>query len=104
MPKATLAVLTLTALCTSIPALAAAADKAPSDAAKAATARNKPLQRCDQLSGKAELDCLQKARERIVEARRKREASGKGKEQPRPVDADKKDAEKAAASPTANTK
>ena len=96
MLKATLAVLTLTALCTSIPAPAAAADKAPSNSAQAAKARSKPLQRCDQLSGKAELDCLQKARERIVEARRKREASAEGKERAVPASGEKKDDEKAA--------
>ena len=89
MLKATLAALTFTALCTSIPAIALAADKAPSDAAQAAKARSKPLQRCDQLSGKAELDCLEKARERIVEARRKREASGEGKERPMAASSDK---------------
>ena len=48
------------------------------DVAKAETARKKPLQRCDELADKAQLECLQKARERIVEARQKREASGKG--------------------------
>jgi hypothetical protein len=35
--------------------------------------RRKPLQRCDQLKGDAEVECLQKARERVVEAREKRE-------------------------------
>lgn len=38
-------------------------------AAKADSARKKPLQRCDQLNGKAELDWLKKAREGIIEAR-----------------------------------
>jgi hypothetical protein len=47
------------------------------DVAKAETARKKPLQRCDELADKAQLECLQKARERIVAARQKREASGK---------------------------
>ena len=47
------------------------------DVAKAEAARKKPLQRCDELADKAQLECLQKARERIVEARQKREASGK---------------------------
>lgn len=103
MLKATLAALALTAVCTSTTALAATADNAPSDAAQAAKARNKPLQRCDQLSGKAQLDCLEKARERIVEARRKREASGEGKERTVPVDPPTKDAEKAAP-PTVNKK
>lgn len=95
MLKATLAALTLTALCTSIAAPAATADKSPSDAAQAAKARSKPLQRCDQLSGKAELDCLEKARERIVEARRKREASGVSKAPAAPKTSEKKSAEKA---------
>jgi hypothetical protein len=50
---------------------------AASETAQADAARKKPLQRCDQLNDKAEFDCLQKARERIVEARQKREQSGK---------------------------
>jgi hypothetical protein len=50
---------------------------AASETAQADVARKKPLQRCDQLNDKAELDCLQKARERIVEARQKREHSDK---------------------------
>ena len=48
------------------------------DTAAAEANRRKPLQRCDQLNDKAEIECLKKARERIVEARQKREASGKG--------------------------
>ena len=44
--------------------------------AEAQENRKKPLQRCDQLADKAQQDCLQKARQRIVEARKKREASG----------------------------
>jgi hypothetical protein len=48
------------------------------EVADADAARKKPLQRCDQLSDKAEVECLQKARERIVDARRKRESEGKG--------------------------
>jgi len=48
------------------------------EVADADAARKKPLQRCDQLSDKAEIECLQKARERIVDARRKRESAGKG--------------------------
>ena len=56
-----------TVLCTPH-ALAAATER------EAQQARKKPLQRCDQLKGDAELDCLQKARERVVEARQKREA------------------------------
>lgn len=50
---------------------------AADDTTRADAARKKPLQRCDQLKDKAELDCLQKARERIVEARQKREQSDK---------------------------
>lgn len=72
-------------------ALAAAADapKEPAakpapvkgaDIAKAEAARKKPLQRCDELADKAQTECLQKARERIVEARQKREASGKSED------------------------
>ncbi|MDB5905830.1 MAG: hypothetical protein JWM26_4708 [Betaproteobacteria bacterium] len=47
-----------------------------SDVAKADENRKKPLQRCDELADKAQLECLTKARERIVEARKKREAAG----------------------------
>ena len=46
------------------------------ETAKADENRKKPLQRCDELADKAQHDCLQKARQRIVEARKKREASG----------------------------
>jgi hypothetical protein len=54
-------------------------DAPKTDPAKAAENRKKPLQRCDQLTDKAQLDCLQQARERVVEARNKREAAaGKG--------------------------
>jgi hypothetical protein len=52
----------------------------PADVAKAEAARKKPLQRCDQLNDQAELDCLKKARERIVEARQKRETAGKSED------------------------
>ena len=52
-----------------------AAFAAAGETAKADAARKKPLQRCDQLNDQAELDCLQKARERIVEARKKREGA-----------------------------
>ena len=52
-------------------ALAAAAD-----AKEAQTARKKPLQRCDELADKAQIECLAKARERILEARKKRETAG----------------------------
>ena len=51
---------------------------AAGETANAEANRRKPLQRCDQLNGKAEIECLKKARERIVEARRTREAAGKG--------------------------
>ena len=49
-------------------ALGAAADKK-----EAEKAREKPLQRCDELADKAQLECLQKARERVLDARKKRE-------------------------------
>ena len=52
---------------------------ATADLGKAEAARKKPLQRCDQLNDKAELECLKKARERIVEARKKREAAGQAR-------------------------
>ena len=55
------------------------------DVAKAEAARKKPLQRCDELADKAQLECLQKARERIVEARQKREASAKSGNKVAPV-------------------
>jgi hypothetical protein len=54
----------------------AKAEPAKSDLAKADENRKKPLQRCDELADKAQLECLKKARERIVEARHKREAAG----------------------------
>ena len=69
------------------------AHAAAGEVAEADAARKKPLQRCDQLKGDAELECLKKARERIVEARKKREASGKGDES-RLAQKDEKDAEK----------
>ena len=50
---------------------------AAGEVAQAEAARKKPLQRCDELKDKAAIECLQKARERIVEARKKREASAK---------------------------
>lgn len=61
---------------------------AAADTAKADANRKKPLQRCDQLKDDAQLQCLQKARERVVEERRKREArdapkSGKDGERPK---------------------
>ena len=54
---------------------------AAADAAQADAARKKPLQRCDQLKDRAEIECLQKARERVLESRRQRETSGKGETQ-----------------------
>jgi hypothetical protein len=48
---------------------------AAGETAKADAARKKPLQRCDQLSDKAEIECLHKARQRVVEARKKREGA-----------------------------
>lgn len=46
---------------------------AATDTSTAEKNRRKPLQRCDQLKGDAELECLRKARERVVESRQKRE-------------------------------
>jgi hypothetical protein len=53
-------------------------DSTRAEKAKADENRKKPLQRCDPLADKAQQDCLEKARQRIVEARQKREASEKG--------------------------
>jgi hypothetical protein len=53
-----------------------ASKPAKSETAKADENRKKPLQRCDELADKAQLECLRKAREKIAELRRKREASG----------------------------
>jgi hypothetical protein len=55
------------ALCTPTPSVAA------DDTDNSQKNRRKPLQRCDQLKGEAELECLKKARERVVETRKKRE-------------------------------
>ena len=56
---------------------AAAADKnAAADKKEAQVARDKPLLRCDHLTDKAQIDCLTKARERVLEARQKRESKG----------------------------
>jgi hypothetical protein len=64
-------------MCTlGIPHVAVAATN---ETAKADANRRTPLQRCDQLSEKAQIECLQKARERVVEARNKREASAQQK-------------------------
>jgi hypothetical protein len=49
------------------------APAAAADAKEAKVEREKPLQRCDQLADKAQLDCLARARERVLEARKKRE-------------------------------
>ena len=56
------------------------------DVAHADAQRKKPLQRCDQLSDQAEIECLHKARERIVEARQKRQTAAKAEKTatPRP--------------------
>jgi hypothetical protein len=76
------------ALALTVPALAATTEPAKSDkpppptkgeVAKAEENRKKPLQRCDELKDKAQLDCLQKARERVIAAREKREARGEAK-------------------------
>jgi hypothetical protein len=69
------AVAALVLTCLSVAALAASGD-----VAKAQAERKKPLQRCDQLKGDAELECLKKARERVVDARKKRESTAKGDE------------------------
>ena len=61
-----------------------AAVAATNDSVKADANRRQPLQRCDQLAEKAQLDCLQKARERVVEARSKREAAAE--KEPVPVE------------------
>ena len=58
----------------------AALHAADPDVAQADAQRKKPLQRCDQLKGDAELDCLKKAREHNAEARKKRESSAKTEE------------------------
>lgn len=105
MLKLSLAALTSLAFFISAPAFAATAEGKSAQAAQAAKARSKPLQRCDQLKDKAELECLHKARERIIEARRKREASGKGDERVLPANDDKAGAAKSApASKTNNDK
>jgi hypothetical protein len=67
------AALVLASLPTAVPA-------ASGEVAKAEAQRKKPLQRCDQLKGDAELECLKKARERVVEARKKRESTAKADE------------------------
>ena len=55
---------------------------ATGEVAQADAQRKKPLQRCDQMNDKAEIDGLKKARERIVEARQKRETASKGEVTP----------------------
>jgi hypothetical protein len=64
--------------------LALAAASGVAVAAEKSPARKIPLERCDQLSGKAQTECLEKARLQVLEARRARMASpelaeGKGK-------------------------
>jgi hypothetical protein len=75
----TIAAAVVFAVATTGAAHAAAAEQsktAPkSETAKADQNRRKPLQRCDELKDKAQLECLRKARERIVQAREKREAA-----------------------------
>ena len=61
------------------PAKAEKAAAAKSEMAKADENRKKPLQRCDELKDKGQVECLKKARERIVEARAKRESAGEKK-------------------------
>lgn len=74
---------------------------AAGDAAQADAARKKPLQRCDELGDRAEIECLKKARESIVDARKQREGSAKGeakgaaKQRDASAKADSKDAAKA---------
>ena len=104
MLKSALTALTLTTVFICGSASAAAGESKAGDTAQAAKARSKPLQRCDQLKEKAELECLQKARERIVEARRKREAGGKGNERALPAGTEKADATKGPASANQNKK
>ena len=54
----------------------AALSFAAADTAKGEANRKKPLQRCDEVKDDhAQLQCLQKARQRVVEARKKREES-----------------------------
>ena len=70
------------------------ASVAAEDTERAQKNRRKPLQRCDELKGDAELECLKKARERVVEARMKREEkarAGEGDEKAR-AGADKREA------------
>jgi hypothetical protein len=57
-----------------------AAHSASGEVAKADAERKKPLQRCDQMKGDPQLECLKKARENVVEARKKRESSAKADE------------------------
>lgn len=71
MPKS----VTAAAALTIVLAIHQAVFAASTEVAKADENRKKPLQRCDQLADKAQMECLQKARERVVEARSKREAS-----------------------------
>jgi FtsZ-interacting cell division protein ZipA len=68
-----------------------AAFAAASETAKADAARKKPLQRCDQMTDQAELDCLKKARERIVADRKKREGAAQKQDEKQSSAAQKKD-------------
>jgi hypothetical protein len=57
----------------------AKSETAKTENAKADENRKKPLQRCDELKDKAQLECLKKAREQVLQARAKREAKGEKK-------------------------
>ena len=57
-------------------ALSTNAFGAAADKQEAQKAREKPLQRCDELADKAQMECLKKARERVLESRKKRESAG----------------------------
>jgi hypothetical protein len=70
---------------TAEPAKSGPAAPAKSETAKADENRKKPLRRCDELADNAQLECLRKAREKIVELRQKREAAAeKGAEKAPP--------------------
>lgn len=66
---------------------AASAAPAKAEVSKAEAARKQPLQRCDQLADKAQVECLRKARERIEASRRDREGSAKSAGKSAPADA-----------------
>ena len=71
---------------------------AATDTKEAQAARSKPLLRCDQVKDKAQIDCLTKARERVLEARRKRESSGETRTEQKKLESppEKEQAEKRA--------